>query len=558
MRTKQIPLITVVIVTLLLSACSALPVARLGTSLNLPSAGQSTGNQAAAPVAQAQLPASSASVSQESIAAQQGTLEDIYTQVNPSVVNVQVVVPASADSTQLPQGFANPFGQSPSNPQSGNPVQQALGSGFILDTNGYIVTNNHVVDGATQVTVTFADGSSYPATVVGKDVNSDLAVIKVEAPANLLKPVTLADSSQLKVGQMAIAIGNPYGLEGTMTVGIVSALGRSLPVDMQAASGGSYTIPDVVQTDAPINPGNSGGVLLNDLGQVIGVTSAIESASGANAGIGFAIPVNIVQKIIPELMKNGSYQHPYLGISGVTLSSAMAKEMGLTADQRGILVETVTAGSPAEKAGLKASEKQVQIDGTDFNVGGDVITAVDGQPLKRFDDLVSYLFASTTVGQTIKLDVLRNGKAQTLDLTLAARPASSEQASVQQPTQSQPKNSSGKPWLGIQGMDMNKDIASAMNLDQNQSGVLVVDVQSGSPADDAGLQGSDQSVTIGNQSVMVGGDIITSYNGQPINNLAELKAALSKAAPDDQVELGVLRGGQLGTVTVTLGSAPTN
>jgi serine protease Do len=558
MRTKQIPLITVVIVTLLLSACSALPVARLGTSLNLPSAGQSTGNQAAAPVAQAQLPASSASVSQESIAAQQGTLEAIYTQVNPSVVNVQVVVPASAGSNQLPQGFNSPFGQSPSNPQSGNPVQQALGSGFILDTNGYIVTNNHVVDGATQVTVTFADGSSYPATVVGKDVNSDLAVIKVEAPANLLKPVTLADSSQLKVGQMAIAIGNPYGLEGTMTVGIVSALGRSLPVDMQAASGGSYTIPDVIQTDAPINPGNSGGVLLNDLGQVIGVTSAIESASGANAGIGFAIPVNIVQKIIPELMKNGSYQHPYLGISGVTLSSTMAKEMGLTADQRGILVETVTAGSPAEKAGLKASEKQVQIDGQDFNVGGDVITAVDGQPLKRFDDLVSYLFASTTVGQTIKLDVLRNGKAQTLDLTLAARPASSEQASVQQPSQSQPKNSSGKPWLGIQGMDMNKDIANAMNLDQNQSGVLVTAVQSGSPADDAGLLGSDQSVTIGNQSVMVGGDIITAFNGQPINNLAELKAALAKAAPDDQVELGVLRGGQLGTVTVTLGSAPTN
>jgi serine protease Do len=556
MRTKQIPLITVVIVTLLLSACSALPLAQLG----LPSAGQSTANQAqsAASAAQVQLPASSALASQESLAAQQGTLEDIYTNVNPSVVNVQVVMPASAASLQLPQDFNNPFGQSPSNPQSGNPVQQALGSGFILDKNGYIVTNNHVVDGATQVTVTFSDGSSYPATVVGKDVNSDLAVIKVnDAPADLLKPVTLANSDQLKVGQMAIAIGNPYGLEGTMTVGIVSALGRSLPVDMQAASGGSYTIPDVIQTDAPINPGNSGGVLLDDQGQVIGVTSAIESQSGANAGIGFAIPVNIVQKIVPELMKNGAYQHPYLGISGVTLSSAMAKEMGLSADQRGILVETVTAGSPAEKAGLKASEKQVQIDGTDFNVGGDVITAVDGQPVKRFDDLVSYLFASTTVGKTIKLDILRDGKEKTLDLTLAARPASTEQASTQ-PNQTQPKNSSGKAWLGIQGMDMNKDIASAMNLDQNQNGVLVVDVQSGSPAEAAGLLGSTESVTINNQSVNVGGDIITAYNGQPINSLAELKAALSKAAPGDDVELAVLRDGQLGTVTVTLGSAPSN
>ncbi len=226
---------------------------------------------------QAQLPAASVLVSQESLAAQQGTLEEIYSRVNPSVVNIQVVVPVSADSLQLPEGFTNPFGQDPSNPQSENPVQQGLGSGFILDTEGHVVTNNHVVDGASQITVNFSDGSSYPATVVGKDANSDLAVIKVEAPADLLKPVTLADSDQLKVGQMAIAIGNPYGLEGTMTVGIISALGRSLPVDMQSAAGGSYTIPDVIQTDAPINPGNSGGVLLNDLGQVTGVTSAIES-----------------------------------------------------------------------------------------------------------------------------------------------------------------------------------------------------------------------------------------------------------------------------------------
>jgi serine protease Do len=548
MRTKQIPLITAVIVTMLLSACSALPIASLATSQSLPSTGQSTANQALPP---AQLPASAA-VSQETIAAQQGTLEDIYTNVNPSVVNIQVVIPASAGSAQLPQGF--------SNPQSGNPVQQALGSGFVLDKNGYIVTNNHVVDGASQVTVTFSDGSSYPATVVGTDVNADLAVIKVtDAPADLLKPVTLGDSSQVKVGQMAIAIGNPYGLEGTMTAGIVSALGRSLPVDMQAASGGSYTIPDVIQTDAPINPGNSGGVLLNDLGQVIGVTSAIESQSGANAGIGFAIPINLVQKVIPELIKNGTYQHTWLGISGVTLSSEMANQMGLGADQRGILVETVTAGSPAEKAGLQASNQQVQLNGTDFAVGGDIITAVDGQPVKRFDDLVSYLFDNTSVGQTIKLDVLRNGKQTTLNLTLEARPASSQQASAQQqPNQTQPRNSSGKAWLGISGMDMNAALASAMNLDQNQSGVLVVDVQSGSPADDAGLQGSTQSTTIGNQTINIGGDIITGFNGQPINNMTDLKAALSNSAPGDQVELGVLRDGTQGFVTITLGSAPTN
>ena len=498
-------------------------------------------------------------VSQESLAAQQGTLEEIYSRVNPSVVNIQVVVPVSADSMQLPEGFTNPFGQDPSNPQSENPVQQGLGSGFILDTEGHVVTNNHVVDGASQITVNFSDGSSYPATVVGKDANSDLAVIKVEAPADLLKPVTLADSDQLKVGQMAIAIGNPYGLEGTMTVGIISALGRSLPVDMQSAAGGSYTIPDVIQTDAPINPGNSGGVLLNDLGQVIGVTSAIESSSGANAGIGFAIPVNIVQKIIPELMKNGSYQHPWLGISGVTLSSAMAKEMGLSADQRGILVETVTAGSPAEKAGLKASEQQVQIDGTDFNVGGDVITAVDGQPVKRFDDLVSYLFASTTVGQTIKLDVLRDGKEKTLDLDPRCPPgklgAGLGPAAQPNPTRRTPQ---AQPWLGIRGMDMNEALAGVMDLDQDQKGVLVVDVQSGSPADEAGLQGSTESVTIENQTVSVGGDVIIEFNGKTIDDMAELKAALSKAAPGDQAELTVLRNGQPETVTVTLGEAPAN
>jgi S1-C subfamily serine protease len=360
---------------------------------------------------------------------------------------------------------------------------------------------------------------------------------------------------------MAIAIGNPYGLAGTMTVGIVSALGRSLPVEMQALSGGSYTIPDVVQTDAPINPGNSGGVLLNDRGQVIGVTTAIESSSGANAGIGFAVPVKIVQKIVPELIQNGSYQHSWLGISGTTLSSSMAKEMGLSADQRGILVGTVAPGSPAEKAGLQASNQQAQIDGTDFNVGGDIIVAVDGQPVKRFDDLVSYLFANTTVGQTIQLDILRDGKQQTLDLVLAARPSSSEQAFTQ-PSQSQPQEkpekSSGKAWLGIRGLDMNEALASAMNLDQNQKGVLVVDVQSGSPADEAGLKGSTESITIEDQTVSIGGDIITEFNGKTVNDMAELKAALLKAAPGDQVELTVLRSGQPETLTVTLGSAPVN
>ena len=551
MRTKQIPLITMVIVTMLLSACSAFPLAKLGTSPSLPSAAQPAASQPQA-AANPQLPATGGA-SQESIAAQQGTLEDIYTKVNPSVVNVMVTVTSSANSQSPNQNGQNPFGFS--NPQSQNPVQQGLGSGFILDTQGHIVTNNHVVDGASQVTVTFSDGSSYTATVVGKDPSADLAVIKVDAPADLLVPVTLADSSQLKVGQMAIAIGNPYGLEGTMTVGIVSALGRSIPADLQNTNSPSYTIPDVIQTDAPINPGNSGGVLLNDLGQVIGVTSAIESASGSNAGIGFAIPVNLVQRIVPELIKNGTYQHVYLGISGVTLSSGMAKAMSLPTDQRGILIGTVTPGSPAEKAGLLGSQKQVQIDGVDAQVGGDIIVAIDGQPTKRFDDLVSYLFDNTSVGQTVKLDILRNGKQETLSLVLAARPAATVQTSSQS-SQSQPGQTSGQAYLGITGIDMTSAIASAMNLDQNQQGVLISNVQSGSPAETAGLKGSTKSVTIGNQTIKVGGDVIVAFNGVAITSFSELKIALSYASAGDQIVLTVLRNGQPDDVTVTLTQAP--
>jgi serine protease Do len=342
-----------------------------------------------------------------------------------------------------------------------------------------------------------------------------------------------------------------------MTVGIISALGRSLPVDTQTSGTASYTIPDVIQTDAPINPGNSGGVLLNDRGEVIGVTSAIESTSGNNAGIGFAIPVDIVQRIVPELIKSGAYQHPWLGISGVTLSSAMAKAMDLPENQRGIMIGTVTPGSPAEKAGLMGSEKQVQIDGMDATVGGDVIVAVDGQTIKRFDDLVSYLFAQGAVGQTIKLDVLRDGKPKTLEVVLAARPNALEQASTES-NPAAPRKTVGSAWLGIYGLDLNQEIAKEMNLDAQQQGVLVEEILPGSPAETAGLKGSDKTVTLGNQTVAVGGDIITAFNSTTINTLKELKAAISKAAPGEKVEFTILRGGQTLTIQVTLAEAPAN
>jgi len=283
------------------------------------------------------------------------------------------------------------------------------------------VTNNHVVEDATEITVIFHDGTTVPAVVVGTDVNSDLAVIKVDVPADELDPVEVADPTEIKVGQLAVAIGNPYGLEGTMTVGFVSALGRSLAVDTYSTTG-SYTIPDIIQTDAPINPGNSGGVLVDDEGRLVGVPTAIESTTGSNSGIGFAVPSAIVQRVVPALIDEGAVKYSWLGITGTTLTSDLAEAMDLQRDQRGALVLKVTSGSPAEKAGLQGSDAQVSLDGEQADAGGDVIIAIEGQSVEDFDDLVSYLVGSTNVGDEVTLTILRDGSEQTVDVTLAARP----------------------------------------------------------------------------------------------------------------------------------------
>lgn len=345
----------------------------------------------------------------------EGTLENVYAQVNPSVVAIDVV---ESSTTTVPN-----HPTIPGFPQSGVP-QQASGSGFVWDTQGHIVTNNHVVDGASKVSVTFWDGTIVPATVVGTDANSDLAVIKVDVPASQLHPVQMADSTQVKVGQLAIAIGNPFDEQNTMTTGIISALGRSLPVNDGTAQGPSYQIPDVIQTDAPINPGNSGGVLLNAQGQVVGVTSAIESPVRASSGIGFAIPSAIVQKVVPSLVSSGHYNSPYLGISGTTLTPDLAKAMGLKSDQRGALVVSVTPNGPAEKAGVHGGAQQSNVNGSQTPVGGDVITAIDGQTVKSFDDVIAYLARSTQVGQTVTLTILRGGQQQNIQVALGVRPNS--------------------------------------------------------------------------------------------------------------------------------------
>lgn len=344
----------------------------------------------------------------------QGVMEEIYRQVSPSVVTINVTERTSGG---LGQGFPF-FGQGPQAGQG----QQALGSGFVWDAQGDIVTNNHVVDGAATITVSFSDGTQVTGKVIGADPNSDLAVVRVNVAAGLLHPVVLGDSSKLEVGQVVIAIGNPFGEQNTMTEGIVSALGRLLPVQAGATAQGTYSIPDVIQTDAPINPGNSGGVLLDVQGKVVGVTSAIESTVQASSGIGFAIPANIVARVVPVLIQQGHYAQPYLGISGTDLTSDLAEAMGLAAGTRGALVETVAAGGPADRAGVRASNQQVSIGGQAVAVGGDVIVAINGTAVRGIDDVISYLANNAEAGQTLRLTVLRKGQQIDLSVTLGSRP----------------------------------------------------------------------------------------------------------------------------------------
>ena len=474
--------------------------------------------------------------SENLLAAYQGTLENIYTTVSPSVVNIHVVQKVANSGTitsQLP-GF--PFFNLPQGQQQApQQYQSALGSGFVWDQQGDIVTNNHVISGADQIEVRFSDGTTVPATLVGADPDSDLAVVKVDVAADMLHPVQLADSSAVKVGQLAIAIGDPFGLENTMTTGIISAVGRSLPADETAAQ--SYTIPDIIQTDAPINPGNSGGVLVDASGKVVGVTSAIESPVRASAGIGFAIPSAIVNNVVPSLISTGTYVHAWLGISGSSLVPELATAMNLDAGQRGALVAQVMSNSPAEKAGLRGSDKQVTINGQQATVGGDVITAIDNQPVTGMDDLIAYLARSTKVGQKVTLTILRNGKQETVDVTLAARPSSETRNNANS------QSNTGGVTLGAQGITVDDSIAKAMNLPSGQQGVLVTQVQPGSLADTAGLRGGNKSVTINGQQIEIGGDVITAVNGQPIASLQELKAVLAQPTTSQELSLTILRGG---------------
>jgi len=485
------------------------------------------------------------------IAAYEGTLEEIYQRVNPSVVNIRVVQKNTSTDTSggnLPQ---LPFFNFPNQPQQPNTPQysEGLGSGFVWDTEGHIVTNNHVVDGADKIQVTFSDGTVLPAKLVGADSYSDLAVIQVDPKSVQLQPIEAVDSNSVKVGQLAIAIGNPFGLSGTMTVGVVSALGRTIPAgDVSNAQGPVYSIPDIIQTDAPINPGNSGGVLLNDQGQLIGVTAAIESTVGANAGIGFAIPSAIVQRVVPALIKTGSYQHPFLGISGTTLTLDMAKAMNLPENTHGALVVEVIPNGPADKAGVKGSDRQVTIDGQDVRVGGDVIIKIDDTVVHTMDDVIAYLSDHTEVGQTVKLTVLRDGKEKVLNVKLEARPNTQNAQSNALPNQG--------VWMGISAVPLNAEIDKALNLPENTRGLLIQQVESGSPADQAGLRGGYKPLDINGEQILLGGDILIKVDGTEINTVAQLQHWLADKKAGDQITLTILRDGKEQEVTLTLAEKP--
>ncbi len=327
----------------------------------------------------------------------EGSLEALYEQVSPGVVSLQFTTDEGS-------------GQ---------------GTGFVIDKEGHIVTNYHVASDATELEVHFPSGLKVYGTVIGLDMDSDLAVIKVDVDPDVLVPLTLGDSEAIKVGQTVVAIGNPYGLGGTMTVGIVSARGRVLDSMRQTESGTYYSSGDTIQTDALINPGNSGGPLLNLNGEVIGVNRAIQTAGTSitggtvNTGIGFAISSNTVSKVVPSLIETGSYAYPYLGLSSYSnMSLAMIDALGLP-QSTGAYVASVVAGGPADEAGIKGGTQSTSVQG--LTKGGDLIIAVDGIEIKDFSELMSYLVLKTSVGDEIVLTVIRSGKTMDIPVTLGQR-----------------------------------------------------------------------------------------------------------------------------------------
>lgn len=353
------------------------------------------------------------------IEAYESILGGIYSTSLPSIVRIEISRKLSSNQTNLdsiPPQFRRFF--NPNDVPRGT-IPNGQGSGFVWSENGHIVTNHHVVNGADRIQVIFADGTEYDAIILGSDPTADIAVLKIDSIEDDLTPLSLGDSSSVKVGQLAIAIGAPFGQEFTMTTGIISALGRTIP-----SAGTPFANPEVIQTDAPINPGNSGGPLFDRHGKAIGINSQIASRSGSSAGVGFSVPIDTAKRIVPELIERGKYTYSYLGIQGVDLRPDLAIAKGLDRTTRGVLViGTLDDKGPAARAGIISNDEVVQIEGKRYPVGGDVITSVEGSQITGMADLLTYLTNETRPGDKISIEVIRpNGNKAKLDVILGVRP----------------------------------------------------------------------------------------------------------------------------------------
>jgi serine protease Do len=454
------------------------------------------------------------------------------------------------------------------------------GSGFIYDNLGHIVTNYHVVadpqkgqetnlDGR-EFHVTFLDGTTQIGRVIGTDPYSELAVIELEnMTGNRLIPLLLGNSSQLRIGQPVVALGNPFGLSGSMTEGIVSGFGRIMPSSvpqgdllLRQQDSPSFLIPTIIQTDAAINPGNSGGPMLNTVGEVIGMNTVVLSNSDVYAGIGSAIPSDIIRKVVPELISRGTYKHPYIGIAGVDMTPEIAREMDMN-DSRGFLVTEVTSGSPAERSGIRGGGALKDVNGRQIELGGDVIVAVDNDTVRKIEDLLSYLQSDRSVGETVILRVIRDGKPQEIGMTVEARPTQQQQETGQSQQE--------RPTLGINAINITEQIAARMNLTgqqqqpqqrefsgndlvDQQGGVLVVDVFADGPAERAGLRGGFVVTDIDGTPIEIGGDVIMRIDDTIIPNVEALDEFIENKSIGDTIQVTVIRNAQSLKVPVIVGS----
>lgn len=487
------------------------------------------------------------------------------------------------------------------------PLNSGLGSGFVYDNDGHIITNYHVValaslsgessndisssNNNTEIIVTFNDGSVYNARVVGSDRFSDIAVLSVEnISKSKLVPLTFGNSSQAEIGEQVVAIGNPFGLSGTLTVGVVSGLGRiipSLPDDQQEQEqqqqppllpenpfgdqfpdipglpfqqpplipdqqqqerSGAFSIPDIIQTDAAVNPGNSGGPLLNMEGQVIGMNTAIFSETGVYAGIGFAIPSNTITKIVPSLITAGSYQHPWLGLIGADITPDIAKALGLSLDEaKGFLVIGVNEGSPADKAGIRGGDRVTNVNGREIRLGGDIVLKIDNKDVRKIEDILTYLEGQKHVGDTVQLTIVRDGKTQTVNATLTPRQGNNQSQQLQPQSEQQQR-----PSLGILGTNLTPPIAKAMNITQ-PTGFLVVDIIADGPADKAGIRGGYVISNINGSEMELGGDVILKIDNKTVNTIDDVLSYLDTKKVNDTVQLTILREGKVENLPVQLG-----